>query len=192
MSDKPEKINKLKPQPYWTCYAANWNSNRNFKLMNLNERGLLWTLYNEYWVNGALPSDKNELAKYFGFEIKYFESALTAKVMSFFQVANTHLRCPELDDYLENIKSRRESQSTGGRKGYENKVKKNLSSSQGIPEGSPQGIPEGSLNQFTSSQFKSSQVNKKVIDCAENQEWLASHEAKDSELNGYLKQSRGF
>jgi hypothetical protein len=45
---------KLKPQPYYPNYSANLIANNHYRLMSLEERGLLWTMYNDYWVNHGL------------------------------------------------------------------------------------------------------------------------------------------
>lgn len=103
--------------PAYQEYAADVLSNREFRIATLAERGLIYTLRNECWVNGSVPSDKEKLAKYLGVSIDAIETNLTASVMNQFVVVGEALRCPELDDYRNHLQDIREKQSKGGKKG---------------------------------------------------------------------------
>jgi hypothetical protein len=52
--------------PAFQEYPASILAERNFRLMSLPERGLLFTIRLECWVNGSVPSLPDELAKYLG------------------------------------------------------------------------------------------------------------------------------
>lgn len=183
----PAKEKKLKPQPYYPNYSANFIAHRHYRLMSLEERGLLWSMYNDYWVNRYLPNNPQDLAKYLGFDSTIIERALTDKVLHFFAIDGKGLKCPELDDYLQNIETKRNAQSDGGKLGAERKKGKNA---KGEPKGIPEGQPEGSLNQFNSTQINSIQlINKGEL--LEHEEWMNEYENSTPILSEYEKQSNG-
>lgn len=188
MTDQSNPQKKIKPQPYFTNYSANWIADKNYRCMILEERGLLWTLYNECWINDCIPKDTYELARFIGFEQSEIEVALTSRVMRYFIEVGDYLRCPELDEYKHNIKLRHEAQSAGGRKGSQIKKDKH----QGTPEGQPQGVPEGSLNQVNSNSFNSDSVIRED-GIQEHKEWLDAYDGRtpESTQNEYLRQSKG-
>ncbi len=186
--DKSQKV--LKPLPYFYNYSANWNSDRRFKLMSLPERGVLWTLYNEYWVNNFLPRNPSELARYFGYDEKTIMDSLTPRVLSYFVVDGDQMRCPELDGYKSNVTLTRQAQSDGGKLGAAIK-KVNAKYLNGVLDGKPQGIPEGSLSQINSNSIKSIQFISKEGITDEHKEWLKGFEEENAEQSEYLKQSKG-
>lgn len=184
----PTKEKKLKPQPYYPNYSANLIANQHYRLMSLEERGLLWTMYNDYWVNQYLPNNPPDLAKILGFDSKIIEQELTDKVLQFFAIDGKGLKCPELDDYLQNIETKRNAQSDGGKLGAERKKGKNA---KGEPKGIPEGQPEGSLNQFNSTQLNSIQFSNKE-ELGLNEEWLNQYENAKPISSDYEKQSNGY
>lgn len=103
--------------PAFQEYPASFLANRDFRLMTLEERGLLMTMRFECWENHNVPSEPSELASYLG--LKQSSVPLTPRVMSFFENHGTSLFCPELEDYRQHIKEIREKQSAGGKKGAE-------------------------------------------------------------------------
>jgi uncharacterized protein YdaU (DUF1376 family) len=102
--------------PSYQEYPAAMMARREYRLMNLSERGLLSTMRYEAWVNKTLPADPSALAKMIGFNRVEVKNALPA-VMPFFAVANGEIVCPELDDYRAYQKERRLKQSEGGKTG---------------------------------------------------------------------------
>ena len=100
--------------PAFQEYAAALLANKNFRLMSLDERGLLMTMRFECWENLNVPSSKAELANYLGFN--EMNLPLTERVLSFFTDYGTSLICQELEDYRQHIKEQREKQSKGGKK----------------------------------------------------------------------------
>jgi uncharacterized protein YdaU (DUF1376 family) len=71
---------------------------REYRAMTLAERGLLYSLRLECWVNRIVPADPAILAKVLGYSADEIRAALPA-VMAFFTVAGDDLFSPELDDY---------------------------------------------------------------------------------------------
>lgn len=102
--------------PSYQEYAATILSSKSFRVMTLSQRGLLFTMRLECWVNQSIPSSLNELAKYLGFTHQEITDSLSADVISFFSNSEGLYICPELEDYRQHIKERREKQSAGGKK----------------------------------------------------------------------------
>ena len=110
-------INNQRPPPAYQEYASDLLANANYKMMSLQERGLLYTLRMECWVNSQLPRKIDDLAKYLGLGINELEKSLTSKVLSFFKLQDDSLTCPELDDYKSKLIERQLKMSEGGKKG---------------------------------------------------------------------------
>ena len=84
--------------PAFQEYAAAMISRREYRAMSLAERGLLYSLRLECWVNRTAPADPAILAKVLGYPADEIRAALPA-VLAFFTVAGDDLFSPELDDY---------------------------------------------------------------------------------------------
>ncbi len=84
--------------PAFQEYAAAMLARREYRAMTLAERGLLYSLRLECWVNRIVPADPAILAKVLGYSADEIRAALPA-VMAFFTVAGDDLFSPELDDY---------------------------------------------------------------------------------------------
>lgn len=102
--------------PAYQEYAATILALLSFRTMTLQDRGLLYTMRLECWVNKRLPIDKNDLAKVLGLPINEVSASLPV-VMPFFKVQNDFIICPELEDYRAHLAERRVKQSQGGKKG---------------------------------------------------------------------------
>ena len=98
----------LKP-PCYQEYAANMLASRNFRLMNIAERGLLYTIRLECWLNKQVPSSSYDLAKYIGYDVSDVKAALTDRVKSFLYEKDGSLTCPDLEDYRKYLDDRREA-----------------------------------------------------------------------------------
>ena len=79
-----------------------------YRVLSLSERGLLYTLKLECWVNREMPSDPATLARVLGFDAADVAAALP-QVLPFFAIEGPALTCPELDDYRAHIDGRREA-----------------------------------------------------------------------------------
>ena len=110
-------MNQNRNPPAYQEYAATILSDKNFRLMTLEERGLLYTMRLECWANLELPSDEVELAKYLSFNPADVQKALSPRVKSFFDVKNGMYFSPELENYRNHLNERKEKQSQGGRRG---------------------------------------------------------------------------
>lgn len=102
--------------PAYQEYAAAMMARIEYRTMSLAERGLLYTLRQECWVNHFVPENPAMLAKLLGFDAADVASALPA-VLPFFAIKDGMISCPELEDYRNHINDIRLRQSAGGKKG---------------------------------------------------------------------------
>ncbi|MGV0950973.1 MAG: hypothetical protein ACOYB3_09875 [Azonexus sp.] len=102
--------------PAFQEYAAAMMARVEFRVMTLAERGLLYTMRLECWVNRTLPENPAMLSKIIGFDGAQVASALPS-ILPFFAVENGVISCPELDDYRNHIEGIRDRQSAGGKQG---------------------------------------------------------------------------
>jgi hypothetical protein len=122
--------------PAYQEYAAAMMARADYRLMTLQQRGLLYSLRLECWVNVFLPSDPHKLAKVLGFDSGDITESLRA-VMPFFQTDGKQLFCPELIDYRAHLEARKERMSEGGKRGQKTQKegkRKSLKSRAGIEE----------------------------------------------------------
>ena len=84
-----------------------------YRVGSLSERGLLYTLKLECWVNREMPSDLATLARVLGFDAADVAAALCRCCHSLPSKARPDL--PELDDYRAHIDGRREALEAGKR-----------------------------------------------------------------------------
>ena len=103
--------------PSYQEYAAAILANRQYRLMSLAERGLLYTLRLECWENIQAPASTAELAKYIGCDVSDVKAALTDRVKTFLYEKDGSLTCPELEDYRQHLKDIKAKQSAGGKGG---------------------------------------------------------------------------
>lgn len=103
--------------PAYQEYAATILADKNFRLMTLAERGLLFSMRLECWQNGEVPSNEIELAKYLGYESPEINTSLTPRVKSFFTQNDNNFHSPELEDYRQHLVERKTKQSEGGKRG---------------------------------------------------------------------------
>jgi len=114
--------------PAYQEYASSMLAKFEFRRMSLTQRGLLYTMKLECWVNGFLPPDEQELARVLGISPSEVTSALPA-LKPFFTLTGGVITCPELDNYKQHLAERREKQSAGGKKGARTTNKKNKKAS---------------------------------------------------------------
>jgi hypothetical protein len=103
--------------PAYQEYASELLANKHFRLMGLEERGLLFTLKLECWANGTVPSKSEALAKYLGVTSNDIDNAFNEHVKAFVAINEDYLRIPELDDYRNHLAEIRDKQSKGGKTG---------------------------------------------------------------------------
>jgi hypothetical protein len=127
------EINMQKREPpAYQEYPASILAERNYKLMTLAERGLLYSMRLECWVNGTLPSSLDELAKYLGFTTDQLSGALTDRVRHYFKESFGNFRSEELDNYKEHLEEQRRRKSEGGKNSAKNKKNKQLHNSSSL------------------------------------------------------------
>lgn len=144
--------------PAYQEYAAAMMARVEYRTMTLPERGLLYTMRLELWVNRTLPSDPTKLAKLLGFDRSEVQAALSA-VLAFFQDAGGLLSCPELENYRAHLTAIRTAQSSGGKRGA--KLTNELKSKPGNPSGNSTGEPRV-LSTDQSSSTQSSQTQSSM------------------------------
>jgi hypothetical protein len=162
--------------------------------MNLQERGLWITLYMEFWVNGSMPADINELAKLLGFTTSDIEQSLSKLQYSFIENINGELICKELEEYRQGYLERREKQRLGGLIGAERKkAKKKSNVEESQWEGRPKGIPNSSLTYIKSNSINSNQLISKGVVKSTDPWLVAAFDDEPSHAsNDYAKQSKGY
>lgn len=102
--------------PAYQEYAATILVQIPFRTMSLQDRGLLYTMRLECWVNQRLPNDPGDLSKVLGFPVGEVSASLPV-VMPFFAINGDFIICPELEDYREHLVQRKLKQSQGGKTG---------------------------------------------------------------------------
>lgn len=109
-----------RPAPAYQEYAAAMMASTSYRVLGLAERGLLYSMRLECWVNQSLPENPATLAKILGFDPAEVAAALPA-VMLFFRKENGFITSPELDDYRRHLEAIRAKQSDGGKQSAANK-----------------------------------------------------------------------
>ena len=107
-------MSEKRPPPAYQEYAATMLAKFEFRALNLEQRGLLYTLRLECWENKSLPRDTIVLSKVLGQPVS--ESALKA-IQPFFKFEDNSITSPELDNYQLALDERKEKQRKGGQKG---------------------------------------------------------------------------
>ena len=102
--------------PAYQEYAAAMLTKLPFRTMTLQDRGLLYTIRLECWVNKQLPSNHHDLAKVLGLPADEVAASLNA-VMQFFEMTGNFIVCPELENYRAHLAERKFKQSQGGKRG---------------------------------------------------------------------------
>lgn len=112
--------------PAYQEYASEFLANSTFRMMTLEQRGLLQTMRLECWANKKLPGACTQLSMYLG---KQISPDLLDSVMPFFLFEEGWIVCPELENYRSHLKEIRGKQSEGGKAGAKitNKKRSNTS-----------------------------------------------------------------
>lgn len=178
-------MSENRPPPAYQEFAASMMARTDYRLLTLAERGLLYSLRLECWVNGSMPADPAKLSRVLGFDPAEVAAALPS-LEPFFDVADGVLRCPELDAYRAHLDERRARQSEGGKRGAERTntarkptPRKGLKSDASTPTGKARVKSESSV-QHSPEQNSTEQQNpvqqEKASAPAVDDEWLADYE----------------
>lgn len=161
--------------PAYQEYAATMLASKNYRLMSLSERGLLYAMRLECWENQDLPANPSQLAGYLGINKNEVEAALTERVKSFFNIDVNKLTCPELDNYRKHLNDRKAKQSQGGKKGAAktNAKFKDSSNSQVARE----SLVKSSLEKLNKTQS----LDNGDISIEVNDEWLNEYDQASNE-----------
>ena len=169
--------------PAYQEYAAAMLANRHFRLMNLEERGLLYTLRLECWENKQAPVSSHDLAKYTGCDIDAIEKALTDNVKTFFVEEKGWFSSPELEDYRTHLADQKKKQSQGGKRGSEITNKKrtlktnDITSTSQLPrQGSNEPLVQTNTDKLSQTQY----VMKEGVSIDDL--WVKAYEANDTYL----------
>ncbi len=120
--------------PAYQEYAATILAQLPFRTMTLQDRGLLYTMRLECWVNVRLPNNHNDLAKVLGLPVAEVAGSLAA-VMLFFEVVDGFIISTELENYRAHLADRKRKQSQGGKRGSSVTNKKRNSSEKAVDVG---------------------------------------------------------
>lgn len=191
--------------PAYQEYAATILAQLPFRTMTLQDRGLLYTMRLECWVNVRLPHNHNDLAKVLGLPVGEVAGSL-ASVMSFFEVVDGFIISPELENYRAYLEDRKSKQSHGGKRGSAITNGKRNRPAKAVDDGvssipsSTSRLPRrgGGESLVKSSTKKQSQTQPSVkgittvANSDANAEWLAEYEAAEScTAEDYAKASGG-
>ncbi len=102
--------------PAYQEYAANIISRFEYRTLTLPQRGLLYSMRLECWVNQFLPDSPSVLARILGFDVAEVAAELPY-IMPFFAVADGRIYAPDLEAYRQHIERIRERQAQGGKVG---------------------------------------------------------------------------
>ena len=186
--------------PAFQEYAASMLSNLSFRTMTLQERGLLYTLRLECWVNKQLPSNHHDLAKVLGLPVEEVAASLTA-VMEFLAITGNLIVCPELENYRTHLAERKLKQSQGGKRGsaitngkrsrkvHADNPADPSSNSSTTPQVSRRGTVESSVQSSTAKPSQTQFSNKRVIDDPFVRDYEA---AEQCTADDYAKASKGY
>lgn len=114
------KKRELRDPPAYLEFASAILAKKEFRAMSLQERGLLYSIKLECWVNKSVPANPEELAPFVNQAVNVVKEALTDRVKSFlrYSEANTSdYECKDIEIYRQSQEARRGAQSEGGKKG---------------------------------------------------------------------------
>lgn len=157
-----------------------------FRMLSPAERGLLWTMRMECWVNHALPKCPAQLAKVLGFP-EHVVAAGLPMLMPFFAEESGLLVCPELENYRAHLAGIRAKQAAGGKEG----AAKTNGKRKPIKTPTAEGIHEESCNpRVTRSLTRDSLVHSNSVQPIKNQS-LEGGDSSDAWLGDYERASSG-
>jgi uncharacterized protein YdaU (DUF1376 family) len=180
--------------PAYQEFAASMIARLEYREMSLGERGLLYTLRNECWVNRRLPSDPARLARVLSYTVEEIRTTLP-RVMQFFKVQGESLICPELEDYRHYQDARRERMSEGGKKSAEKRKGTKRDAVTDINPAStlqaPSKHPVSSLQALRQDKSKPDKSKPAINVGITDDDWTREYEQTEETDNDYARASRG-
>lgn len=96
--------------PAYQEYASDMIARFDYRTLTLPQRGLLYSMRLECWVNQFLPESPSVLARILGFDVNEVAAELPC-VMQFFACENGRIFAPDLEAYREHLDERHRRQS---------------------------------------------------------------------------------
>lgn len=168
--------------PAFQEYAAAMLAKLPFRKMTLHERGLLYTMRLECWVNERLPANHADLAKVLGVPITEIAASLAA-VMPFFKGLADSIISPELEDYRAHLADRREKQSQGGKVGsaITNRKRNNKKDVDDEMSSATSSNSRASRDSLAQSSAKQPSQNQSIARAVLDEPFVAAYEAFEAE-----------
>lgn len=186
--------NQGRDAPAYQEFAASMMARMSYRQMSLAERGLLYTLRNECWVNRRLPSDAAKLARVLGYSTEDTQATLPG-VMEFFEIQGDTLTCPELEKYRHYQDVRRERMSEGGKKSAEKRKRPKRDADSEVntesPLQAPSKPPVSGLQALRQGKSKPEKQNPAIRVGSSHDAWIQDFEREETSANDYARQSRG-
>lgn len=123
---------ELRDAPAYMEYASSILAKKEFRAMSLQERGLLYSIRLECWVNKTIPANPDELAAFIGQDVETIKKAFTNRVKHFLRFpvgSSSEYESVDLEIYRQSQLERRKKQSEGGKKGAKTTNSKRLDDS---------------------------------------------------------------
>jgi len=159
--------------PAYLEYAATILSNRTFRQMSLESRGLVWTMRLECWENRSVPSNDYQLARTLGYQHSEVKAAMSAEVKSFFEEKDGLFLSLELENYRNHLDELRAAQREGGKKGA---AKTNAAKSSGQSQVARQGTCESLVKSKPKKQNLNAMEDEDIPYCNSHNQWVEDYE----------------
>ena len=166
------RISQNRDAPAFQEYAASMMGRFEFRRLNLEERGLLWTLRLECWVNQNIPSDPTELAEILGLQSSTISRILPRLMVGFFEAQEGFIRAPDLEDYRKAVNDRRNRQSDGGKKARRN-------DSQARVRNKASNLDSTKMNLLSEDQMSSDKEKEVYREGDKHKGWIEDYERGD-------------
>jgi len=175
--------------PAFQEYAADILANSQYRMMSLEEKGLLHVLRCECWVNDQVPAQHDDLARYLGVELQKITACLTPRILTFLKLEDGHLICPELNAYRASLIERSNKLSAGGSKGGKKTQEKNKSNQASLEASlKPLSRAETNKEEMKLDDFRSLDKGStnQLLD-----PWVEEYEASPDASIEYINASQG-
>ena len=132
--------------PAYQEYAASIIARFEYRTLTLPQRGLLYSMRLECWVNQYLPESPSVLARILGFDVAEVAAELPY-IMTFFAVEDGRIFAPDLEAYRMRVEHIRARQAQGGKAGAAKTNSRKVPANTGIsgdssnPPGNSSGKP---------------------------------------------------
>ena len=148
------KKRELRDPPAYLEFASAILAKKEFRAMSLQERGLLYSIKLECWVNKSVPTNPEELAPFVNQSVELVRSALSDRVKCFLRHPEGNIgdyECIDIEVYRQSQLERRGAQSKGGKIGAAITNAKHLKDA-GNSQVSCDSLIQTNLNQINTNQ----------------------------------------